>query len=160
MKSLSLFFAAFTLLASPLLAAQLHCPKGRSGVAAIERLEEADAAAKANDPEALIALWTEDGVLIQPMAQPVVGKAAIHKLLVEQTKASAKVETISYEESWRSREVNVDQAFEWGTITVVAKLPNGRQLKQTVYAGRYLVRLPDCSWRFARVVISPAPDPQ
>ena len=66
----------------------------------IQELEQKDiAASEKNDIDALVALWTDDGVLVQPGMEPVVGKDAIRKVLLQQRQA-ARVETISYEENW------------------------------------------------------------
>ena len=43
-------------------------------IAAIIALEQRDvAAAKVNDVETLVSLWTEDGVLLEPRSEPVTG---------------------------------------------------------------------------------------
>jgi hypothetical protein len=46
-----------------------------------------------------------------------------------------------------------------GSISATLRLPNGKEVTQIVYAGRYLVRTPDGSWRIARVVVTPGPKP-
>jgi uncharacterized protein (TIGR02246 family) len=127
---------------------------------AIEALEQADAAAaKANDVDLLTSLWTEDGVLLQPMSAPVIGRTNIHELLEAQRQRSANLRMLSYQEDWKERQVHDGRAFEWGTITATMQLPNGKQATQTVYAARVLVRANDKSWRFARAIISPAAPP-
>lgn len=126
--------------------------------AAIIALEQRDAAAaKVNDVETLVSLWTSDGVLLQPKAQPVVGIAAIRQLLEAQRQQTAMIETLSYEEDWKERRNLGNEAYEWGEISVTGKLPNGREASQTVFAIRVLRRQPDGSWKFARVAITPAP---
>ncbi len=132
-----------------------------SDSAAIHQLERIDAeAAKANDVETLVSLWTEDGVLLQPMMPPVIGRQNIRVLLERQKAGSSSVRTVSYTEDWKERRVSGDQAFEWGSITVGLRLPDGREVQQTVFAGRYLVKTERLGWRFARVVITPAPKKQ
>lgn len=56
-------------------------------LAAIIALEQRDIqASKADDVRMLVSLWTDDGVLLQPGSDPIVGIAAIRELL-EQEKA-------------------------------------------------------------------------
>ena len=132
-----------------------------SDTAAIQQLERTDAeAARTNDVETLVTLWTDDGVLLQPMMPPVIGKQNIRALLEKQKAGSSSVRTISYTEDWKERRISGDQAFEWGSITVGLRLPDGREVQQTVFAGRYLVKRDRLGWRFARVVITPAPKQQ
>lgn len=126
----------------------------------IQQLERMDAAAaKANDVEALTALWTDDGVLIPPMSEPVIGRAHIHSLLEQQKQQAAGVQMTLYEESWKERRIERDTAFEWGMITARLRLPDGKEVTQMVYAARFLVRSQSGAWRFARAIITPAPRP-
>ena len=125
--------------------------------ARIQELEQEDiAASKKNDVEALVALWTDDGVLLQPGASPVIGKEAIRKLLFQQQQQAARVETISYEENWNEVRITGVYAFEWGQIGATLKLPNGKDVQHSVNAIRILAKQPDGSWRVARVAITPA----
>lgn len=126
----------------------------------IQELEQKDiAASKKNDVDALVALWTDDGVLLQPGIAPIVGKEAIRKLLLEQQKQSARVETISYEENWKEVRITGAYAFEWGQIGATLKLPDGKDVRQSVNAIRVLAKQPDGSWRVVRVAITPANRP-
>ncbi len=141
-----------------------HRPAGAQGygndLQAIEHVDAIDAvAAKTNDVETLASLWTDDGVLVQPMSEPVVGRSNIRALLLlqKQQATSSGIEVLSYTELWRDRQVHDGTAFEWGTIGITIRLPNRKEITRTVYAGRYLTRAADGAWRFARVVITPAP---
>lgn len=126
----------------------------------IQELEQRDiAASKKNDIEALVALWVDDGVLLQPGMAPVVGKEAIRKLLLEQQRQPARVETTSYEENWKEVRISGAYAFEWGQIGATLKLPDGKDIRQSVNAIRVLAKQPDGSWRVARVAIVPANRP-
>lgn len=61
-----------------------------SDLQAIEELEHTDAmAAKTNDVDRLTSLWTEDGVLLQPMAPPVIRSSTVDTLPVRQSHAIA-----------------------------------------------------------------------
>jgi uncharacterized protein (TIGR02246 family) len=124
---------------------------------AIKELDQKDiAASKKNDAGALVALWTDDGVLLQPGAVPVVGKEAIRKLLLQQQQQAVHVETIAYDEKWNEVRIAGGYAFEWGQISATLKLPDAREVRQSVNAIRVLAKQPDGSWRVARVAITPA----
>ena len=127
---------------------------------AIHELDRKDiAASKENDVEALVALWTEDGVLLLPGSAPVVGRPAIREVLLQQQQPqrhAAQAQTLAYDEEWDEVLIESRHAFEWGKITTTMKLPNTRQVQQSVNAIRVLSRQPDGSWRFARVAITPA----
>ena len=127
---------------------------------AIKELDQKDiAASKKNDVGALVALWTDDGVLLQPGAAPVVGKEAIRTLLLQQQQQAAQVETIAYDEKWNEVRIAGDYAFEWGQISATLKLPDTHDVQRSVNAIRVLARQPDSSWRVARVAITPAGRP-
>jgi uncharacterized protein (TIGR02246 family) len=124
---------------------------------AIKELERKDiTASKKNDVDALVALWTDDGVLLQPGAAPVVGKEAIRNLLLQEQQQAAQVQTLAYDEKWNEVRVAGGYAFEWGQISATLKLPNTQEVQQSVNAIRVLARQPDGSWRVARVAITPA----
>ena len=154
------------LAASLELSAQTGSPKSAQNAldsraqdaAAIIELEQRDAAAaKVNDVETLVSLWTQDGVLLQPKSNPVVGLSAIRQLLATQKQQTAMITTLGYEEDWKERRILDNEAYEWGEMSVTAKLPNGQASTQRVFAIRILRRQPDGSWKFARAIITPAP---
>jgi uncharacterized protein (TIGR02246 family) len=127
-------------------------------IAAIIALEQRDAAAaKVNDVGTLVSLWTEDGVLLQPRSEPVVGIAAIRQVLEQQKQQSAMIVTLAYLENWKERRILGDEAYEWGEMSVTAKLPDGKEASQTVLAIRVLRRQQDGSWKVARAIITPGP---
>jgi uncharacterized protein (TIGR02246 family) len=159
-------FLATVFAASLIVSAQITAPNNVAKsadpsareIAAIIALEQRDAAAaKVNDVETLVSLWTEDGVLLQPRSEPVVGIAAIRQLLEQQKQQSAMIVTLAYLESWKERRILGDEAYEWGEMNVTAKLPDGKQASQTVLAIRVLRRQRDGSWKVARAIITPGP---
>lgn len=124
---------------------------------AIVALERRDAeAAKSNDVETLVSLWTEDGVLLLPRQQAVVGIAAIRQVLEQQRQQSAQISTLAYDEDWKERRIVGDEASEWGEINVTLRLPNGKEVTQTVHSIRILQREKDGSWKVARAIVTPA----
>lgn len=90
--------------------------------AAMIELEQRDAAAKVNDVETLVSLWTADGVLLQPKSKPIVGISAIRQLLEAQKQQAAMVTTVAYQEDWKERRILGNEAYEWGEISVTARL--------------------------------------
>lgn len=125
-------------------------------LAAIIALEHRDAeAAKINDVETLVSLWTDDGVLLQPRSEPVVGTTAIRQHLETEKQRSADVITLRYDENWKERHISGGDAYEWGEMSVTLQLPNGKQASQTVYAIRVL-RRENGKWKVARAIITPA----
>jgi len=136
---------------------------GKSDLAAIENFDQSDAAAaKIDDVDALISLWTDDGVLLQPFSDPVVGKAAIENLFRQQKQASqqAQFKTLAYDENWTERKILGDRAWEWGSITVQTQLPNGKVVPQKAYLLRILARQRHGNWKFERVAVTLGPRPQ
>ncbi len=132
-------------------------PDDSSDLAAIQKLEQTDAAAaKINDVETLSSLWTDDGVLVQPMTAPLLGKSAIHDLLAKQKHMSTSITILAYDEDWKERKFSGSQAFEWGTITVKMRRPDGKEATQMAYLSRLLVKGSDGKWKFARVLVTPA----
>ena len=136
---------------------------GKSDLATIESFDQRDAAAaKIDDVDTLISLWSNDGVLLQPFSDPVVGKAAIENLLREQKQASehAQFKTVAYDEDWTEHKILGDRAWEWGSITVQTQLPNGKVVPQKAYLLRILARQKDGNWKFERVAVTLGPRPQ
>lgn len=151
-----LFWPVLSLLLAGAATAQNRPARLNTDLAAIQQLERIDAeSAKANDVATLVNLWTEDGVLLQPMSAPVIGRESIRAMLDQQKQRAAAVQTLSYVEDWKERTIAGGRAFEWGTITATLRLPNGRKITQSVYAGRLMVLGTDRKWRFSRVVITP-----
>ena len=157
---------AMTFAATVAISAQTAAPNnvvkssdpGGHDIAAIVALEQRDAAAaKANDVDGLVSLWTEDGVLLQPRSEPVVGIAAIRQLLDQQKQQSTMVVTLSYRENWKERRIVGNEAYEWGDMSVTARLPDGKEASQTVESIRILRRQQDGSWKISRAIITPGP---
>jgi uncharacterized protein (TIGR02246 family) len=157
MNSLRIVFALLLLAAS--LPAQEAVPnQDDAELGKILQLEHRDAeAARINDVDALVSLWTDDGVLLMPGADPVVGKPSIRKLLETQKQQSGGIQTVSYEENWTERHTIGNAAWEWGSISVSIQLPDGRRASQKAFMLRILSRQPDGTWKFARAIGTPAP---
>ena len=96
-------------------------------------------------------------MLFQPRTEPVVGISAIRQLLDAQKQQAAMIQMLSYEENWKERRILGNEAYEWGEISMTARLPNGKEAAQTVLAMRVLRRRQDGSWKFARAAITQGP---
>ncbi len=126
--------------------------------AAIQEMEHRDIeASEINDVETLASLWTEDGVLIQPGTNPLVGKPAIRAALDQQQRQMGPVQTVAYDEKWNEVRIAGDYAWEWGQISATIRLPNGKEISQSINALRILARQADGSWKVARAIFTPQP---
>jgi uncharacterized protein (TIGR02246 family) len=127
---------------------------------AIRDLERRDIqTSKANDLDALVSLWTDDGVLLQPGSAPVGGKDAIRTLLEDQKQQSAGTVTTEYAERWRELRIVGDYAFEWGEMSATIKFSSGKLAHQQTNAIRVLRRDNGHLWKVARVAVTPAAKP-
>ncbi len=128
---------------------------------AIARLQERDiAASTALDVDALIALTTDDVVLLPPGRAPVVGHEALRKFYDELLNRAPDVQVLAYGENWEEVRIVGDFAFQWGTITERSKpTVTGAESTSAVHAMRMLARQPDGSWKIARAMWNAAPAP-
>jgi uncharacterized protein (TIGR02246 family) len=125
-------------------------------LAAISALSQRDiAACMKNDVDALCSLWTEDGVLLMPGAQPLVGRKAICGMLQEQKAHSPGSITTDYTEDWEEVRILGDYAWQWGRMSQT-QADNGKQQTMWVNAMRILHREKDGSWKVARAAVTPA----
>jgi len=121
---------------------------------AIQKLHQQDIdATLAHDPQALADLFTEDAVLLEPGAPPVIGKPAI---LAENKKDSLEhpnSKVVSYKPEIKDLQVVDGWAFEWDTFEGSYKESENAEVKSfRAKALRILRKQPDGSWKFARVM--------
>jgi len=110
-------------------------------------------ASKARDFKILLSLWTEDGVLLEPGKEPVIGKEALKAYMYEQAKISQTYKIKKYEHKWEEIKVFDDWAFEWGFFDEEAEMIKGGEIiKQQGKLLRVLKRQKDGSWKVARVI--------
>ena len=121
---------------------------------AIEKLHETDwAASKTFDIETLISLWTDDGVLLQPGQEPLVGKEAIMEYLQSELRGPRHYEILEYYHDFQEIRICGDWAFEWGTFHgKIRMLADGEESSQTARLLRILRNEPDGSWKCARAI--------
>ena len=129
---------------------------GAQDIAAIIALEQRDAAAaNINDVETLVSLWTPDGVLLHPnQTRSWVFRLSANARSSET--ADGNDHNARLPGKLEGRRILGNEAYEWGEMSVTAKLPNGQAETQRVLAIRILRRQPDGSWKFARASITPA----
>lgn len=122
---------------------------------AIEQMHEADRrAAMASDIDALIDLWTDDGILLPPGSEPIVGKEAIARFLREGWDSNEPPpEAVEYTHDFSDIVIAGDWAFESGTFKSVWRVPGSETLStQSGNLLRVLRRQPDGTWRAARAM--------
>jgi len=121
---------------------------------AIEALHETDRQAMLRyDVEALIELWEEDGVLMPPGTEPVVGKEAIAARLRQSAEGPERPEVLENTLDFFDISIVGEWAFESGTFTSVWRDPGSRAPStQRGNILRVLHRQPDGSWRCARAI--------
>ena len=126
----------------------------RKALAGIEDLHRKDIeASRTGDFEALLSLWTEDGVLLMPEMEPVVGKEAIKSYMGKQAAVSRTYTIREYEHFWQEIKIFDDWAFEWGHFSgEVEIVDSGEIVRQKGKLLRILRRQEDGSWKCARAI--------
>ncbi len=126
--------------------------------AGIRKLQERDIAASiAFDVDALLALWTDDGVLLAPGQAPISGKDNLRAFYDKYRDAMANAEVLGYEEQWQEVRILGDYAYQWGQIRARRRSGQSKQETSTVVnAMRILRRGEDGSWRVARAIYNEA----
>lgn len=118
-------------------------------MAGIAELHRGDVAATlSQDPDALAALWTRDGVLFGEGDRPVVGRQALREAYA---KGGWKV--LSYTPHILDVAIDGDAAVEWGRFEVSFQTTDKRQIEKL--HGRFLRAMkkqPDGKWRFTRIM--------
>ena len=85
----------------------------------IQELDNKDIAASiAQDFDALLELWDENGIAIPPGKDPIAGITEIKKWLKQS--GGIDYEVTKYEHNFKERKIIGDWAFEWGTYTSAA----------------------------------------
>ncbi|GAB3780440.1 YybH family protein [Dyella agri] len=130
-----------------------HDTTGRSASAGamqgIAELHQGDVAATlSQDPDALVALWTKDGVLLGEGDRPVVGQAALRAAY-----AQGGWKVLKYAPHIQDVAVEGDSAVEWGRFEV--DFQTAGQPRTVELHGRFLRamrRQSDGRWRFTRIM--------
>jgi ketosteroid isomerase-like protein len=121
--------------------------------AGIEKLRKADIEATlTQDPSALTALWSEDGVNLQSPAGPVVGLKALNELYARFRGEHPEFKVLEYSPEFKDLQIMDGWAIESvdanGTFRMAAK-DDPVTIQQKLL--RVLKRQSDGSWKFAMV---------
>jgi uncharacterized protein (TIGR02246 family) len=122
----------------------------REGIAALQKREIA--ASMAFDVNALLDLWTDDGVLLPPHHEPIEGRAALRRFLEQHREQYGSYEILAYNQEWNEVMVIGEHAYQWGTISFRVKPPTDSEISAAVHALRILKREEDGAWRVARAI--------
>ncbi len=133
-------------------------PSRQEDEAGIRKLQERDiAASTAFDVEALLALWTDDGVLLAPGQAPISGKDNLRAFYEKYRDTMANAEILSYEEQWQEVRILGDYAYQWGQIRLRRRTGQSKEESaDVVNAMRILKRADDGSWRVNRAIYNQA----
>ncbi len=118
----------------------------------IKQLDKNDiAASKSQNFSKLLELWDDEGVVMPPGEEPIVGIKAIEKWFNEAGEIEYKV--TKYEHNFIERTVIGDWAFEWGTYVSAAVVLGEEDPEES--SGkllRILKRQQDGEWKVARSI--------
>ncbi|HEX8778174.1 MAG TPA: nuclear transport factor 2 family protein [Rhodanobacter sp.] len=120
--------------------------RDREGIAELHRGDVT--ATLSQDPDALAALWTRDGVLLGEGDRPVVGRAALRAAY-----AQGGWKVLKYAPHIQDVVVDGDSAVEWGLFEVDFRTAG--QPRTVELHGRFLRAMhkqPDGRWRFTRIM--------
>jgi len=122
-------------------------------LAAIEKLHEKNIEVTlSQDPQGLLDLWTEDGVLLEPGSPPVVGKQAIQIYNEKGHAANPGFKVLSYAPTFKEIQIADGWAYEWGETDAKFQLsPDSPPVSMHGKGVRVMRRQSDGSWRFALV---------
>ena len=128
--------------------------KNEEALKGIEELHRRDIeASKIRDFDTLLSLWTDDGVLILPGTEPIIGREALKFYMDEQAKVSHTYKIRKYEHQWEEIKVLGDWAFEWGYFKgEMEMLDSGEVVGQKGKLFRILEKQEDGSWKAARAI--------
>ena len=148
------FLGILSLVASTVAAQQMEKPKPDPALAEIEKLHQQDIAATvSSNISGLVALWSDDGVLLSQGDKPLVGKAAIQASLTENFAKNPTMKILKYEPEVKNLELVGDVAYEWGYFNVTQQ--SSATSKPVSFQGRFLRVLKlqaNGSWKFVRIM--------
>jgi uncharacterized protein (TIGR02246 family) len=117
----------------------------------IEELHQTDMkASMANDVDTLLSLWTDDGVMIRPGGEPVIGKKALTQAMESYREQLKNITITQYVIDFKEVKIIGDHAYEWGDYH--HKYYPGQELEQKGRLMRILRRQPDGQWKVARAI--------
>ena len=125
-------------------------------LAAIEKLHQKNVEVTlSQDPKGLLDLWTEDGVLLEPGSQPVIGKQAIQAFYEKGHAQNPSFKVLSYAPAFKDIQVADGWAYEWGeTDAKFTMSAEGPPVSLHIKGIRVLRRQSDGSWKMALTIWS------
>lgn len=130
-------------------------PADEAALLEIEKLHQQDIdATLAHDPQALADLFTDDAVLLEPGAAPIVGKSAILAANQKDKAEHPQMKVVGYKPDIKDLQIVDGVAFEWDYFDAIfSESGKGDDVQRfRAKALRVLRRQPDGSWKFARVM--------
>jgi ketosteroid isomerase-like protein len=123
-------------------------------LAAIEKLHEKNIEVTlSQDPQGLLDLWTEDGVLLEPGSPPVVGKQAIQIYNEKGHAANPGFKVLSYAPTFKEIQIADGWAYEWGeTDAKFTMSPEVPAISLHIKGVRVLRRQSDGSWKMGLTI--------
>lgn len=120
----------------------------------IEELHRTDREASLKgDFATLLALLTDDCVLLPPDSPPIVGKNAIQEYFDQQKELLSGIEITEYVHDFQEIKILGNWAYEWGYFSNTAKPKNGGELiKGSGKLLRILALQDDSSWKVTRSI--------
>jgi len=110
-------------------------------------------AIKAHDLNCLISLYTDDCIMIPPLAEPVSGRREIIKFMHKQFEESKEYEISEYDQKFEEVRIFDEWAYEWGIFKGIFHIRNGSpDIFDSSRVFRILRLQPDGSWKVARVI--------
>ena len=125
-----------------------------SEMRSIENMHSKDmAAAKKLDIATLLSLWTDDGVLLQPGQEALIGKEAIWNYMQEQSEKEQVLKIIDYIHEFEEIRILNNWAYEWGTFKGSYRpIAGGKVIHQRARLFRVLQKQTDGTWKCARAI--------
>lgn len=125
-----------------------------SARAEIEKLHQQDISATlAHDPQALADLFTDDGVLLEPDAAPLIGKPAILAANKKDVAEHPGTKIVGYQPEIQDLQILDGVAYEWDYFDASFKESEKSSVQHFhAKALRVLRRQPDGTWKFARIM--------
>jgi uncharacterized protein (TIGR02246 family) len=78
------------------------------------------------DNAAIVAQWADDGVSLLPGTDPIVGRAAIRKMMDDVVAKMPGYKVLTQEDDFQGIEVSGDWASEWALTHQVVQPPDGK----------------------------------
>src|SRR5690348_306052 len=130
-KSLPVFVLVFLLVTALFLTLRAYAQSGGSGSSQDPERKAIDDFnrrfvdnCRKMDNKSAADMWADDGVDLLPGMEPMVGKAAISKWLLDLSEESKGAKVTQCDVDWQEIKIAGDVAYEWGINTQTVSLPD------------------------------------